>query len=146
MGSGTNRQALRLIALRRSDGRCRFVFVFLFRHVVAPRDWAALIVRLLHRGMAHAPIGRRAVPVILARLEEDAVAGANHLDGLAAALAEADALGDVDCLAVRMGTPCGAGARREVDDRCAHARRRRLTPFVPQSGPGPSLASAIALI
>jgi hypothetical protein len=42
------------------------------------------------------------MPVILARLEEDAVAGPDHLDGLAAALAEADALGDVDRLAVRM--------------------------------------------
>jgi hypothetical protein len=36
--------------------------------------------------------------VVLVRLEEDAVAGTNRLDETAAALAAADALGDVDSL------------------------------------------------
>ena len=39
------------------------------------------------------------MPVILARLEEHAVAGADDFDGSALALAEADALGDEDGLA-----------------------------------------------
>jgi hypothetical protein len=43
--------------------------------------------------------------VFLARLEEDAVAGADHLDRPAAPLAEADAFEDVDRLAVRMRVP-----------------------------------------
>jgi hypothetical protein len=48
------------------------------------------------------------VPVLLAGLEEDAVSGADHLDGPAAPLAVADTFEDVDRLAVRMGVPGGA--------------------------------------
>jgi hypothetical protein len=47
------------------------------------------------------------VPVVFARLEEDAVAGADDLDSAAFVLAEADAFGDPDCLAVRMRVPGG---------------------------------------
>src|SRR5881398_183060 len=57
---------------------------------------------------------RRAVPVVLAGLEEDAVAGADLLDRSAFALAAADALGDEDGLAVRVGVPGRAGAGGEV--------------------------------
>jgi hypothetical protein len=46
--------------------------------------------------VGHEAIGRGAVPVVLAGLEEDAVAGADDLDRAALALAEADALGDED--------------------------------------------------
>jgi hypothetical protein len=46
-----------------------------------------------------------------------AVAGSDHLDGVALALAHADALGHEDRLAVRMGVPCRAGAGREVHQR-----------------------------
>ena len=67
---------------------------------------------------------RGAVPVLLARLEEDAVAGADDLDRAARALAEADALGDPDRLAVRVGVPRSSRARREVD-----AARARRDPF-----------------
>ena len=62
--------------------------------------------------------GRGAVPVVLAGLEEDAVPGADLLDRAALALAEADALGDEDRLAVRVRVPGGSRAGREV-----HARR-----------------------
>src|SRR4030088_629591 len=56
-----------------------------------------------------------AVPVFLIRLEEHAVTRTDRLDRAAAALREADALGDVDRLPVRGRVPCGSGAWREVD-------------------------------
>jgi hypothetical protein len=60
--------------------------------------------------------GRRgAVPVILARLEEHPVTGADHLDRGAAPLREADTLEDVDGLAVRVRVPGRPRARCEVD-------------------------------
>ncbi|MGH3602229.1 MAG: hypothetical protein ACRDQH_18445 [Pseudonocardiaceae bacterium] len=58
------------------------------------------------------------MPVVLTGLEEDAVAGADHLDGSAFVLAQTNALGDVDRLPVRVGVPRGAGARGEVDVGC----------------------------
>ena len=69
-------------------------------------------------------VGRGAVPVVLARSEEDAVARADHLDRPAAPLAEPDALGHVDRLAERVGVPRGAGARGEVDEVGLRAGRR----------------------
>src|SRR5215213_2758776 len=62
--------------------------VLLIGDVLAPRDGAALIVDLLHRYVGHEAVGGSAVPVVLVGLEEDAVARADHLDGIAAALAE----------------------------------------------------------
>ena len=59
--------------------------------------------------------GNGAVPVILAGLEEHAVAGTDHFDRAAAVLREADAFDHVDRLPVRMGVPGGTCARREVD-------------------------------
>jgi hypothetical protein len=55
------------------------------------------------------------VPVIFAGLEEHAVARTDHLDGAASALREADALGDVDGLAVGVSVPRGPRPRGEVD-------------------------------
>src|SRR5438094_6545273 len=77
--------------------------------------------------MGHEAVRSRAMPVLLARLEEDAVAGADLLDRAAAALAEADALGDPDRLAVRVRMPCRSCAGREMDAARAQARavRRR---------------------
>ena len=49
--------------------------------------------------MGHEAVGRGAVPVVLAGLEEHAVAGADLLDRAAFALAATDALGDEDRLA-----------------------------------------------
>ena len=52
------------------DGRCGSVL--LVGHVVAPRGRYALVVDLDHRQVGHEPVRRGTVPVLLARLEEDA--------------------------------------------------------------------------
>src|SRR4051812_23780422 len=88
-------------------GRSSRLPVLLVRDVLAPRHRAPGLVVLLHRDVDHEAGGRRAVPVVLARLEEDAVAGPDLLDRPTVALAEADALGDEDGLAVRVGVPGG---------------------------------------
>jgi alpha-1,2-mannosyltransferase len=49
--------------------------VLLVGDVVAPRRRRALLVDLEHRQVGHEPVGGGAVPVLLPRLEEDAVAG-----------------------------------------------------------------------
>ncbi len=78
-----------------------------------------MLVGLLHRDVGHEPGWGGAVPVVFAGLEEDAVAGTDDLDRRAFALAEANAVGDPDCLAARVGVPGGAGAGGEVDGRGA---------------------------
>src|ERR671921_854977 len=95
------------------DGGCGAVL--LVADVLTPRDGTALVVDFLHRKVGHEAVWGGAVPVVLAGLEEHPVARADHLDRSAAALAEADALGDVDGLAVGVGVPGGASARAEVD-------------------------------
>ena len=90
--------------------------------MLAPGRGVAVVVDLEHRKMGHEAVRSRAVPVLLARLEEDAVAGADHLDRPAAALRKADALYDVDRLAVRVRVPRGARARCEVNAARAQAR------------------------
>jgi hypothetical protein len=52
-------------------------------------DEVPLVVGLLEGEVRHEPGRGGAVPVVLARLEEDAVAGPDHLDPAAFALAEA---------------------------------------------------------
>jgi hypothetical protein len=74
-------------------------------HVLAPRHWAAAVVVLLHGDVNHEAVGRRAVPVVLPGLEEDAVARADDLDLTALTLAKAEAFGHEDRLAVRVGVP-----------------------------------------
>src|SRR3954468_21780231 len=96
--------------------------VLLVGDVLAPGDGAAALVVLLHGDVGHEAVRRGAVPVVLAGLEEHAVAGADDLDRPALALAPADALGDEDRLAVRMGVPGGAGAGREVHERGGERR------------------------
>src|SRR5438046_3153588 len=96
--------------------------VLLLADLGAPRCAGAVVVDLEHRDVGHEARRRGAVPVILTRTEEHAVARADDLDGLAAALREADALGDVDGLAVGMGVPRRPRARREVDAGRAQAR------------------------
>src|SRR3954470_1554806 len=90
--------------------------------MAAPGDGAAGVVCELHCHVRHEPRRSSAVPVGLAGLEEDAVAGANHLDRPAFALTQADALGHPDRLAERVRMPCGARARCEVDGRGAEPR------------------------
>src|SRR4051812_48481195 len=54
--------------------------VLLVGHVLAPGHEATALVRLLDRDVCHEPRRRGTVPVLLARLEEDAVARADDLD------------------------------------------------------------------
>src|SRR5204862_6201529 len=89
--------------------------ILLIGDVVAPGRVVALLIDVEHGEMGHETRRSRAVPVILAGLEEHAVAGTDHLDRSPATLGEADALDHVDRLAVGVGMPCGARARREVD-------------------------------
>jgi hypothetical protein len=60
--------------------------------------------------------GAGTVPVVFTGLEEHAVDGADHLDRAAFALAEADALGDEDRLAVGVGVPRGPRAGCELHE------------------------------
>jgi hypothetical protein len=53
-----------------------------------------LLVDLLHGEVRHEAIRGSAVPVILARLEEHPIPGADHFDRAPAPLREADSLGD----------------------------------------------------
>src|SRR3954452_23173554 len=90
--------------------------------MLAPRDRAAGLVDLLDGDVGHEAVRGGAVPVVLTGLEEHAVAGTDDLDGAALALAEADALGDEDRLAVRVGVPGGARAGCEVHERGGERR------------------------
>src|SRR5206468_2392636 len=89
--------------------------------VLTPRHAVAFDVDLDQREVGHETCWRCAVPVILPGVEEHAVAGADGLDRAAAPLDEPGAFGDIDGLAVRVGVPRGAGARREVDAARAEA-------------------------
>src|SRR5215217_2131603 len=82
---------------------------------MSPYDGTAGLVGLLHRYVGHEAVRRRAVPVVLARLEEHRVAGPDDLDLSAAALAEPYALGNVGGLPEGVGVPRGPRAAREVD-------------------------------
>src|SRR5438105_14225226 len=88
------------------------------------------------------------MPVILAGLEEHAVAGTDDLDRPSATLRAPDALGDADRLTVWVGVPRGPRARREMDAARVQARgprrsreavdirRAREPPIRPLSGSG----------
>ena len=75
-----------------------------------PVDDVVLLVRLVDREVDHEPAGSGAVPMLLVGLEEDAVTGADDLDGPDAALAEAHAFGDEHRLAERVPVPMRPGA------------------------------------
>src|SRR2546423_1867916 len=89
--------------------------VLLLADVFTSRRRIAFVVDLEHREVSHEPRRSCAVPVVLARLEEHAVAGPDDLHGTAAPLRETHALGDVNRLAVRVRVPRRSRARREVD-------------------------------
>src|SRR5205085_3078706 len=112
----------RAIGVFRGALRRCCALVLLVSDVLAPGDRAAGLVVLLHGDVDHEAVRGGAVPVVLAGLEEDAVAGADDLDRAAFALAESGTLGDEDRLAVRVGVPGGSGAGGEVHRR---GRERR---------------------
>jgi len=87
--------------------------------VLEPGGGVPLGVDIEHGEVGHESGRRRPVPVLLARLEEHAVAGTDHLGLTAAPLGEADALEDVDRLPVRVRVPGRARAGREVHAACA---------------------------
>src|SRR5215218_11492208 len=91
--------------------------VLLIGDVLAPGDRVAVLVVLLHGDVDHEAVRRGAVPVVLAGLEEHAVAGPDDLDRPALALAEPRALGDEDRLAVGVRVPRGPGSGGEVHER-----------------------------
>src|SRR5437588_10520284 len=100
--------------MSRPRSSCRLPLVLLVGHMLATRHWAAAVVVLLHRDVDHEAVGRRAVPVVLPGLEEDAVARADDLHLTALTLAKAEALGHEDRLAVRVGVPGRPRAGCEV--------------------------------
>jgi hypothetical protein len=79
--------------------------VFLVGDGSEPVDDVVLFVAFVDREVDHKAGGCGAVPVLFVGLEEDAVTGADDLDGSAAALAQADAFGDEDGLAQRVAVP-----------------------------------------
>src|SRR5438270_106815 len=87
-----------------------------------PRRAVAVLIDHDEREVAHEASGRGAMPVILAGLEEDAVARSHDLDLTATPLHQADTLGDVDGLAVRMRVPRRARAGCEAHAGGAHAK------------------------
>src|SRR4051794_10411900 len=89
--------------------------VLLVGDLLAPGRAVALLVNLEQREVSHEAVGSGAVPVLLTRLEEDAVTGADELDRSAAPLREANTLGNVDGLPAGVGVPGRAGTRGEVD-------------------------------
>jgi hypothetical protein len=68
--------------------------VLVVRDVVPPRRAAALVVDFEHRRVAHEAVRSGTVPVLLAGLEEDPVAGTYHFNITTPSLTEADAFGD----------------------------------------------------
>jgi hypothetical protein len=80
--------------------------------VLAPGCAVPLIIDLKHGKVSHEAVGGGAVTVLLAWIEEDAVAWVDDLYWAASPLASANALGNVDRLAIGVGVPGGVGARR----------------------------------
>src|SRR3954464_388628 len=123
---GTKRESDRSGApARQLAGARRCRGVLLIRHVLAPGDGAAGLVVLLHCEMSHEAVGRGAMPVVLAGLEEHAVTGPDLLNRSALSLAQPDALRNEDRLTVGMGVPGRPGAGREVHERGAKRRAPR---------------------
>ena len=84
------------------------------RDLLHPGD-GRTVLPLRNGDMRHRAIGRRAVPVLLTRLEPDDVAGSNLLDQATFPLRAAETGGDKQRLAERVRMPGGARARLEGD-------------------------------
>src|SRR5712691_817206 len=91
--------------------------------MVAPRGGVALSVDIEHGQVRHEVVWRRTVPVMLAGLEEHAIAGSDDLDLAAATLRDADPFDAKDGLTVRVRVPRGTSARREMNAARSQPRR-----------------------
>src|SRR3954451_7919113 len=89
--------------------------VFLVGDVVEPGHDLTVLVGFLDGDVGHESVGGRAVPVLLTGLDVDDIAGTDLLDGSPAGGDVADAVGDVEGLALRVVVPGSASARREPD-------------------------------
>src|ERR1700759_235766 len=97
-------------------GLSQLTRILLVGDVAAPGGVAARGVGLLVGDLGGKVPGGGTVPVVLARLDVDAVARAPLLDRPSLPLDQAGSFGDEDRLAGRVGMPRRAGSRREVDN------------------------------
>src|SRR4051812_41687049 len=104
----------------RPSAVCRSGAVLLVGDVLEPGHDSALVVGFLYGDVGHEPTGCGAVPVFLAGFDVDDVAGADLLWRAAAAGDVADAICDVESLALGVVVPGGAGAGCESDVGAAH--------------------------
>src|SRR5208337_766664 len=88
--------------------------VLLVRDLLHPSD-SRVVLHFGNGDMGHRAVGRRAVPVLLARLEPDDVAGPDLLDRAALPLRAPETGGDKQRLPERVRMPRGARARLEGD-------------------------------
>jgi hypothetical protein len=93
--------------------------VFVVGDVVEPGHELPVLVGFLDGDVRHEAVRRRAVPVLLARLDVDDVAGPDFLHRTPASCDQADAVGHVQRLAFRVVVPGSAGAGSEPDVRAA---------------------------
>jgi hypothetical protein len=95
--------------------------VLLIRDMLQPDDKCFALVAFLNREVRHGAVGSRAVPVLLAGLDPDRVAGMDFLDGLALELDAPHSGDDMQRLSHGMRVPCGAGAGCEGNQSSADA-------------------------
>src|SRR5208283_3193457 len=115
--------------------------VLLVSDVLQPGHHLAVLL-FGHGEVAHGALRGCAVPVLLAWLEKDDVAGPHRLEQVTLALHAAEPGQDQDRLAERMCVPSRPGARFERDGRArerAAAGKRRIYPNRPGEILGRSL-------
>ena len=83
------------------------------RHMLQPRDVNPMLVGLLHRQMHHRVPGIGAVPMNVARFDQDRISGTNLLHRLALQLDTAQTCEDMERLTHRMRVPSRTRARLE---------------------------------
>ena len=89
--------------------------VLLVGDVLEPGHDLSVVVGFLDGDVGHEAVRGRAVPVLLAGFDVDDVAGADLLDAAVPGRDEADAVGDVQGLTLRVVMPGGARAGGEPD-------------------------------
>jgi|SRR3954468_15956032 hypothetical protein len=89
--------------------------VLLVGEVIEPGHDLSVRIGLHDRDVRHVAVGVCAVPVLLAGLDIDDVPGADLLDAAISCRDEADAVGDLEGLALGAVVPGGARAGGEPD-------------------------------